>query len=662
MLIIKRAGHKLPGWCVLPAAALMLAAQAGAADAQAKIDSTLANALAEGERPFFVMFGERTPLAPASTIANWAERGRFVVDQLKATANRSQGGARAWLKQRGVAFTPFWVENKIYIRKGTLELARALAKRAEVAGILPETTYALPMPAATTGSTAPVGWNIQRIGAPEVWTTYGNNGVGVVVANIDTGVQYTHPSLVKQYRGNLGAGFNHAGNWHDPAGLCAQPCDVGGHGTHTMGIMVGDDGGMNRIGVAPGAKWIACKGCNGTECAEAQLTACAQWIMEPNGQTANRPNIVNNSWAGQGANPWYRPYIQNWIAAGIFPAFAIGNSPGGGCASAGSPGDYPEAFASGATDMNDNVDASSARGPSPLDDDIKPDVTAPGTAIYSSFPTNSYLQMTGTSMASPHTAGTVALLWAARPEYLGNIAATELLLTNNATTLTTIETCGGLPEGAIPNNTFGSGRIDAKRTIDAGGALPPSKAPVVTITTPSADAQQFNCGTPVLFSGTASDPQDGDLSHRILWQGPGIPAAERGASIYKSFKCDSPGLQIITAKVQDSRGLKARDSIVVNIVNPGKPEAPTNLVARLSGNTVTLTWTDNSAIERGFKVFRRVGTGNQLGPWLLRKRIDVPNTTTFQDTITAPGRYRYYVKAFNAEGESTPSNTVIVDK
>src|SRR5437764_7020730 len=107
-------------------------------------------------------------------------------------------------------------------------------------------------------------------------------------------------------------------------------------------------------------------------------------------------------------------------------------------------------------------------------------------------------------MASPHTAGAVALLWAIRGGLVGNIAATETLLQNNAAVHTTTETCGGLAAGANPNNTYGYGRINAKATIDAAGG-PVNQPPTVTVVTPNTDGQQFNCGVPVSFAATAND-------------------------------------------------------------------------------------------------------------------------------------------------------------
>ena len=142
-----------------------------------------------------------------------------------------------------------------------------------------------------------------------------------MVANIDTGVQFNHPALVGKYRGNLGGGnFDHNYNFFDPANICPGdvPCDNNGHGTHTMGTMVGDDGAGNQIGVAPGAKWIAAKGCETTGCSEGSLLAAGQWVVAPtdiNGQNPRpdlRPDIVNNSWGGGRGDDWYEQTVAAW--------------------------------------------------------------------------------------------------------------------------------------------------------------------------------------------------------------------------------------------------------------------------------------------------------------------------------------------------------------
>lgn len=634
--------------------------------ADAKIDRGLITILInsdDGTAPFFVVFGDRTPLAAAYRIQDWAARGRFVVQSLQATANRSQNGVRGYLQGHKIDYTPFWVENKIYIPKGTLELARDLAQRPEVAAIIPEVIYSIPPPQTSGSAVQSVGWNISLIGADQVWTRYGSRGAGMVVANIDTGVQYNHPALVNQYRGNLGGGFfNHSGNWYDPGNVCGgAPCDNVGHGSHTMGTMVGDDGGANQIGVAPGAQWIACKGCASNTCSSSSLTSCAQWILAPAGDSGKRPNIVNNSWGGGGGDAWYQSYVQSWVAAGIFPAFSIGNS-GPKCSTAGPPGDYLQSFASGATDSIDNIASFSSRGPSAFGG-VKPDVSAPGVNIYSSVPTNSYAYYSGTSMASPHTAGAVALLWAILPSYNGNIPATESLVENNTAIRTTTETCGGVAAGASPNSTYGYGRINAQRTVD-NGVGPVDLPPTVTITTPSTNGQQFNCGTAVSFAATASDPEDGNLTPSIQWSGPGTPSTGTGGNISKTFSCTTElGYQTVTAKVTDSAGLTASDSVVVNIVNPnGAPAAPSNLAATISGSNVDLTWTDNATNETGFNVYRRQQVRKKWSSWAVIKTIAAPNTTSYTDPNVPSGSYQYYVTAYNSAGQSAPSNTVTVRK
>jgi subtilisin family serine protease len=638
---------------VLFAAAFTLTAKAPGPDA--KIEPKLMTMLIDsddGTAPFFVVFGERTSLEAAFRMKDWTARGQFVVNRLQAAANRSQNGVRGYLQGRKIVHTSFWVENKIYIPNGTLELARDLARRPEVAAIIRESIYSIP-PTQTGAGIQSVLWNIGLIGANQVWATDGN-GTGSVVASIDTGVQYNHPALVNQYRGNTGGVFNHTGNWYDATNTCtAAPCDNVGHGTHTVGTMVGSDGSVNQIGVAPGARWIACKGCANTTCAGSALTACAQWIMAPGGSTANRPNVVNNSWGDVGGDPWYRSYVQSWVAAGIFPAFSAGNS-GPSCSTAGSPGDYVESFASGATDSIDNIASFSSRGPSTFGG-VKPNVSAPGVNIYSSYPTNNYDSMSGTSMASPHTAGSVALLWSVLPGYKGNIAGTKALLAGNAVIRGTTETCGGISAGASPNNTYGSGRLDVKRAVDAGKGVPVNQPPTVTITTPGADGQQFNCGpAAVSFAASASDPESGTLTTAIQWSGPGTPAIGVGGSISKTFSCTTElGNQTITAQVTDAGGLSVADTVVVNIVNVALPTAPSGLTTTVSGSNVTLRWTDNSTNESGFYVYRRKQlNGKKWGAW---GRIATSVTASYTDIISGKGSFQYYVSAFNTAGESAPS-------
>jgi subtilisin family serine protease len=310
-----------------------------------------------------------------------------------------------------------------------------------------------------------------------VWSTYNDRGEGIVVANIDTGVQYNHSALRLQYRGLQAAAGppvrpNNNYAWFDPSHICSPtgtlPCDNIGHGTHTMGTMVGDDRGSNQIGVAPRATWIAAKGCESNSCSDFALMASGQWVLAPtdlNGQNPRpdlRPDVVNNSWGGGHGDPFYRSTVQAWVAAGIFPAFSAGNS-GPACGSANSPGDYPESYAAGAFDINNVIAGFSSRGPSGIDASIKPDVSAPGVGVRSSVPPNGYTSLSGTSMASPHVAGTVALIWSGAPSFRRQIAMTRSVIDTTAIDVSDLA-CGG---SGGNNNVWGEGRLDAFAAVTA---------------------------------------------------------------------------------------------------------------------------------------------------------------------------------------------------
>ena len=142
-------------------------------------------------------------------------------------------------------------------------------------------------------------------------------------------------------------------------------------------------------GMAPDATWIACLGCDSaTGCSDYALTTCGSWMVAPGGDPANRPNVVNNSWGGTpDGDTWYLTYVNNWRAAGIFPAFSAGNS-GPTCNSMGDPGSYQESFASAAHASNRTIAGFSSRGDSAFGHVpyTKPNISAPGVNIYSTVP------------------------------------------------------------------------------------------------------------------------------------------------------------------------------------------------------------------------------------------------------------------------------------
>jgi subtilisin family serine protease len=441
-----------------------------------KIETSVTNSLAaKDSADFWITFGQSADLTSASQIKDWNARGAAVVDALKKTADASQAAVRGQLDAAKVKYQSFYIVNAIKVTDGSTALAQTLAKRSEVSGILSPRQYSIPKP--TPGQQQAeinaVEWGIAAIHADQVWSTFGDRGEGITVASVDTGVDYLHPALVGKYRGNLGNGsFDHNYNWFDPSHGCpsAAPCDNNGHGTHTMGTMVGDDGAGNQVGVAPNAKWIEAAGC--ATCADTDLLSSGQWIMAPTDLSGNnprpdlRPNIVNNSWGSTNGSlptdPFYKQVVQGWRASGIFPAFSNGNS-GPGCETSGSPGDYTESFSAGAFDINGNIASFSARGPGETGTGlIKPNVSAPGVNVRSSLPGGAFGTLSGTSMASPHVAGTVALMMSAAPSLIGDLSAVEGILNNTAHDVSDLS-CGGT---AANNNVWGQGKLDAFAAVD----------------------------------------------------------------------------------------------------------------------------------------------------------------------------------------------------
>jgi subtilisin family serine protease/N-acetylneuraminic acid mutarotase len=424
----------------------------------------------QGSASVWVVLRSDADLSGATKQKTEAGKAAFVRSTEMGHAATTQAGLRALLDQEGAEYRSFWITNALLVTADA-QLLEQIAARPEVERIEPDRPVALtePTPGTSEARVHGVEWNVDEVNAPRVWDELGVRGEDIVVASIDTGVQFDHPALVRQYRGNKGGGtFDHNYSWFDPARVCLgkEPCDNVDHGTHVTGTMIGDDGAANQIGVAPDATWIAAKGCESSSCSESSLLAAGQWIIAPtdlNGQNPRpdlAPDVVNNSWGGAGGAFWYEDVVEAWVAAGIFPSFSGGNA-GPGCVTVTSPGDYPSSYSSAAYDINRTIAGFSSRGAGP-NGEIKPNIAAPGVNVRSSVPGGGYASFNGTSMAAPHTSATVALIWSASLELRGDVAATRELLDQTAID-TPNDQCGGT---AADNNVWGEGRLDALAAVD----------------------------------------------------------------------------------------------------------------------------------------------------------------------------------------------------
>ncbi len=463
---------------------------------QAVLDEMQAN----GSASYWVQFKNTVDLSPAYTM-NWSDRGWFVYKTLLGQAEATQAQAQKYLAGNKVDFKSYWINNSILVTSSNKTVLNEILKFDGVESIQARKTYILYEPdtsaALLDNGINAVEPNLTHVNADDVWGL-GIDGAGLVVANIDTGVRYSHQALVGQYRGNNGGTFDHNYNWFNPDNLSdSVPRDGHGHGTHTMGTMVGDDGGSNQIGIAPGAQWMACAGCPDGGCTDTALLGCGQFMAAPTdltGANANpdmRPDAVNNSWGDCGTtyDAWYSGPINAWLAAGIYPIFSNGNSsncgysspPGlntvgnparsGNVTGVGSSGEQNGQYAThsnwGPTDNLDVVN------PTEGYDELKPQVLAPGVSIRSSVPGSDTTYedgWTGTSMSAPHVTGLVALIWQAAPCLIGDYAVTENLIESTAVDMIYDDGSSATP-GNFPNYATGWGEIDALAAVNYASGM-----------------------------------------------------------------------------------------------------------------------------------------------------------------------------------------------
>jgi subtilisin family serine protease len=456
---------------------------------------------------FFVVLADQADLSGAANLQTKAEKGRYVYNSLLNKSQTTQGPILQWLRDRAIEHQSFYIVNAILV-KGTRQVADALAARPDVARIEgnPRIHNDLPQPGPVEISQPQVPATIEPgityTHAPQVWAL-GFTGQNIVVASADTGVRWTHNALKPHYRGWDGQNADHDYNWHDsihdsvsnPCGNDSPfPCDDFFHGSHTTGTAIGDDGMGNQIGMAPGAKWIGCRNMDAGNGTPARYIECMEFFLAPypigggQGDPTKAPDITINSWScptSEGCSAdTLQAAVEAQAAAGIMMVAAAQNS-GPNCSTVTDPpGIYAAAYSIGAlTTGTDTIAGFSSRGPITVDQSnrIKPDISAPGTGTRSCSNTadNAYTTASGTSMATPHISGAMALLWCALPSMRHQITASRDAL-NNAAVHIASTLCG---DAGPPNNVYGWGRVDIFAAVSGGAPTPtPTATPRPTPT------------------------------------------------------------------------------------------------------------------------------------------------------------------------------------
>ncbi len=485
----------------------------------------------------------------------------------------------------------------------------------------------------------------------EAWDVR-TSAANIIVAVIDSGVQWSHPDL----DGNIwvngdeiaGNGIDDDGNGYvdDVRGWDFfdndnNPDDTDGHGTHCAGTVGAE--GNNGIGVA-GVAWdvqimpLRFIGPFGGSTSDA--------IEAVNYAVANGAKISNNSWGGGGFNTALRDAIANAGANDHLFVAAAGNNGANADQSPSYPAAYPNdnIISVAATDSRDRLASFSNYGVNSVD------LGAPGVTIASTYSGSGYVYLSGTSMASPHVAGAAAVLWAENPTWTYAQVRDRLYATVR-------------PTSAMNGTTATGGVLNLQAALGngggGGGEPPANTAPSVSIAAPSGGSS-FVQGTSVTFWATASDSEDGNLGASVVWTSSRDGQFGTGATFSTSSL--SVGTHTITASVTDSGGLSdsATTSITITEQPTAQPPATPGgfSVVDNADGTAGISWGD-VADESGYEIEREKAKRN--GGWNGTQIVGSTgaDVTTFTDA-SGTGTFQYRVRAVNAAGVSNWSGWIEV--
>ncbi|MDP6158353.1 MAG: S8 family serine peptidase [Phycisphaerales bacterium] len=544
------------------------------------------------------------------------DRHTVIMTALQAAGDLGQASVLDWLNAQSggevANVQSFWITSVIALEAtpGTL---RALAAREDVAIVAPDYPIELVAPTSIDDDTASSNrggpeQGLIAIGVPDVWAM-GYDGTGTIVSNIDTGVDGSHPALASRWRG-LNPLYSGHPEWafYDPyLGNHNFPYDGGSHGTHTMGTVTGGAPG-DQIGVAPGAEWIAAAPIDrggGIPQTVSDAILSFQWIADPDGNPLTSfdvPHTCSNSWGlvtGHGypeCDQTFWSFIDNAEAAGVIVLFSAGNEGSSGLRRPGDRAydDYRTMAVAAVDPYNGNSIASfSSRGPTNCTPTggsaIKPDIAAPGVSTRSSVPGGGYSSYDGTSMASPHVNGVLALMLQANPDLTGEQA--KQIVYDTAV------------EAGSPgkDNDYGYGIIDAVAAVES--AL---ETVSLTVSYPDGRPELIdpNGGTELVvrFGGNVA-PEPGTALLNwwvgpISGEEPMLAVGENHVGVFPAFGCGDEVLYWVSVE-------SVEGDYVTSPYN-----APIDSWSAEAWSGVEVAFDDDFNSNQGWTVYAGAGTGN----------------------------------------------------
>jgi len=496
--------------------------------------------------------------------------------------------------------------------------------------------------------------------AGEPWAAGYTGSRDVYIGVIDEGIQFDHPDLEANIWTNPGEipgngidddgngyvddvhgwnALNDNGNIYDPAN--------DDHGTHVAGTI--GAAGQNGLGVA-GVNW--------------NVTIISGKFLGPNGGTTadaiqaidymtdlkikKGVNIValNNSWGGGGYDPALLGAIaraaQQQIlfvaAAGNGNFFGIGYNTDNSsfypaCYNTTTAAGYDSVISVAAIDKNGAKAGFSNYGANTVD------LGAPGVAVWSTVPNGSYASYSGTSMATPHVTGAIALYASSHP------AASALDIKNAI-----LDSARATPTSSLAGKTVTGGRLNLSNII-----APPPPAPLAPggLTATASSSSQIDLAW--------TDNSDNETGFKIERSNDGInfiQIATVGANI---LSYSNTGLSSSTPYYYRVRAYNAggnsdfsNTASATTFTPPSPPPAPSGLTATaVSASQINLTWTDNSDNEDGFRIERKKGSG---GIWSQITTVGAGVTAYSNTGLSRRTTYYYRVRAYNSGGNSNYSN------